>query len=194
MPMITDQRLKLTFGIISLFLLLTLLFKLTDVPGGMILSGLFLGGILILGILLGSLVLSLLLQIIFKKNSFLTIYTIITSLAFITFHYYIYSPTLKILVPNDYSGEIKLINSKEKGNVLTVDSNGIGYLGDWTFNHSYTRPIVLQVNGKNLNKNLKGYSRSAFWSVSMVHSSDRTITESKGFKIIPDSLIGVDGY
>ncbi len=90
--MTTDQKLKLTFGIISILLLVTLLFKLTEVPGGMILSGMFLGGILIVGILLGSLVLSLLLQIIFKKNSFFTIYAIVISLAFITFHYYIYSP------------------------------------------------------------------------------------------------------
>jgi hypothetical protein len=190
--MTTDQKLKLAFGIISILLLVTLLFKLTEVPGGMILSGLFLGGILIVGILLGSLVLSLLLQIVFKKNSFFTIYAIVISLAFITFHYYIYSPILKIVVPNGYHGEVKLIYSKEKGDVLTIDSNGIGYLGNWTFYHSYTRPIVKQANGKDLDRNLKGYNRSSFWSVSTFHSSDRTIIESKGFKIIPDSLIGLD--
>lgn len=184
----TDQKLKLIFSIISLSLLVTLLFKLTEVPGGMILSGLYLGGILIIGILFGSIFLSLLLQIVFKKKSFFTIYTIIISLAFLIFHYYLYSPALKIIVPNGYFGEVKLIYSKEKGNVLTVDSNGIGYLDNWTFNHSYTKPVVKQRNGKDLDKNLKGYSRSVFWSVSKFHSSNGNITQSKGFDIIPDSL------
>jgi len=191
-PMTTDQKLKLTFGIISILLLITLLLKLTEVPGGMILSGLFLGGMLIVGILLGSMVLSQLLQIVFRKNSFFTIYAIVISLAFVTFHYRLYSPTLEIVVPNGYHGEVKFIYSEKRGDVLTIDSNGIGYLGDWTFSHTYTKPIVKQANGKDLKKNLKGYNGSSFWSRSTLHSSDRTIVESKKFTILPDSLIGLD--
>jgi hypothetical protein len=55
--MTTDRKLKIIFGLLSIGLLTTLLFKLKDVPGGMILSGLFLGGIIIVGIVLGCLIL-----------------------------------------------------------------------------------------------------------------------------------------
>lgn len=124
----TDRKLKITFGLLSVGLLTTLLFKLTNVPGGMILSGLFLGGMLIFGIILGCLILTVFLRLIFKRTSFLTIFSITTALSFLIFHYQLYSPTLTIIVPNGYRGKINLVLSNVNDNILTVDSNGIGYV------------------------------------------------------------------
>jgi len=58
----------------------------------------------------------------------LTILFITTTISFLAFHYQLYSPTLTIKVPNGYKGKINLVLSNVKDNLLTVDSNGIGYL------------------------------------------------------------------
>src|SRR6187431_440300 len=96
----TDRKLKIIFGLLSFGLLMTLIFELKDVPGGMILSGLFLGGMFIVGIIIGCLMLSGILKLIFRKVSFLTLMFIMTSISFLAFHYQLYSPTLTIIVPN----------------------------------------------------------------------------------------------
>jgi hypothetical protein len=136
---------------------------LIDVPGGMILFGLFLGGMIIVGIILGCLILSGTLKLLFKHTSFLTLLFITTTISFSVFHYELYSPTLTIKVPNGYRGEINLILSNVKDNSLTVDSNGIGYINEWTFNKTYSRPIVEQVDGKNLDENLISFNPSTFF-------------------------------
>ncbi len=182
--MTTDRKIKITFGLLSFGLLTTLLFKLTNVPGGMILSGLFLGGMMIVGIILGCLILTGILKLVLKRTSFLTIFFITTTISFLAFHYQLYSPTLTIKVPNGYKGEINLVLSNVKDNVLTVDSNGIGYLNEWTFNKTYSRPIVEQVDGKNLDKNLVGFNPSTFFGKSI---GDENSIRSLSFKIVPDN-------
>lgn len=82
------------------------------------------------------------------KTSYLPILFITTSISFLVFHYPLYSPTLTIIVPNNYKGEINLFLSNVDDNILTVDSNGIGYLNKWTFNKTYKRPNIVQVDGK----------------------------------------------
>jgi len=186
---ITNRKLKIIFGILSVGLLTTLLLKLTTVPGGMILSGLFLGGMYIVGIIIVSLILSGLLKLIFKKTSYLTIFFITTSISFLAFHYQLYSPTLTIIVPNDYKGEINLVLSNVDDNILTVDSNGIGYLNKWTFNKTYTRPNVVQVDGKNLDKNLVGFNPSTFFG-----RSGGDGMQILRFEIVPDDKIGQKQY
>jgi hypothetical protein len=184
-----DSKLKNIFGLLSVGLLTTLLFKLTSVPGGMILSGLFLGGMYIAGIIFICLILTGLLKIIFKKNSYLTIFFITTSISFLLFHYQLYSPTLTIIVPNDYKGKINLVLSNVDDNILTIDSNGIGYLNKWTFNKTYTRPNVVQVDGKNLDKNLVGFNPSTFFGTTIGGG-----IKSLSFEIVPDDKIGQKQY
>ncbi|MBP0611845.1 hypothetical protein J8J42_02150 [Chryseobacterium sp. cx-311] len=187
----TERKLKIIFGLLSVGLLTTLLIKLTNVPGGMILSGLFLGGMMIVGIIIGCLILSGLLRLIFKKTSFLTILAITTTISFLAFHCQLYSPTLTIIVPNGYKGEINLVLSNADENMLTVDSNGIGYLTEWTFNKTYSRPIVKQVDGKDLDKNLVGFNPSTFFGTSIGGGNS---IKSLSFEIVPDSLIGQKQY
>lgn len=181
--MTTDKKLKLTFGIISFLLLITLLFKLTGIPGGMILSGLFLGGMMIVGIILGCLILAGILKLIIKRTSFLTILFITTSVSFLALHYQLYSPTLKIKVPNGYKGEVNLVLSNVDDNILTVDSNGTGYLNEWTFNKVYSRPIVEQIDGKNLDEYLIGFNPSTFFGNSQTCCVVKHKIQSLSFKI-----------
>lgn len=187
--MTTDRKLKIIFGILSVGLLTTLLIKLKNVPGGMILSGLFLGGMIIVGIIIGCLILSGLLKLIFKNTSFLTILSITTTISFLAFHYQLYSPTLTIIVPNGYKGQINLVLSNVKDNILTVDSNGIGYINEWTFNKTYSRPIVEQLDGKNLDKNLVGFNPSTFFGTSIGGGNS---IKSLSFEIVPDSVLGIE--
>ncbi|MCC7521733.1 MAG: hypothetical protein IT220_08885 [Flavobacteriaceae bacterium] len=189
--MTTDRKLKIIFGLLSVGLLATLLFKLTNVPGGMILSGLFLGGMMIVGIILGCLFVTVLLKLFFKRTSFLTIFSITIAISFLIFHYQLYSPTLTIIVPNRYKGEINLVLSNVGDNVLTVDSNGIGYLTEWTFNKTYSRPIVKQTDGKDLDKNLVGFNPSTFFGTSIGGGNS---IKSLSFEIVPDSLVGQKQY
>lgn len=186
-----DKQLKTIFGILSFVLLATLLLKLTSVPGGMILSGLFLGGMIIIGIIIGCLILSGLLILLFKKISFSTLFFITVSISFLVFHYQLYSPTLRITVPNNYKGEINLVLSNVNKNILEVDSHGIGYLTEWTFNKTYTRPIVKQKDGKNLDKNLVGFNPSTFFGESIGGGNS---IKSLSFQIVPDSVLGQKQY
>jgi hypothetical protein len=179
----TDRKLKIIFGLLSVGLLTTLLIKLTNVPDGMILSGLFLGGMMIVGIIIGCLIFSGLLKLLFKKISFLTLLFITSTIAFSSFQYQLYSPTLTIKIPNGYKGEINLVLSNVKDNVLTVDSNGIGYLNEWTFNKTYSRPIVEQINGENLDEYLIEFNPSTFFGKGKTCCVEKREIQSLSFKI-----------
>jgi len=95
-----DRKLKIISGIISAILLISLIAKLTTVPGGLILSGLFLGGMFIVGILIVCLLVTLIVTLFAKAYSFSTLYFITISVAFVAYHY---SRTLKIIVPDNYT-------------------------------------------------------------------------------------------
>lgn len=181
-----NRNLQIATGIISIGLLATLIYKLTDVPGGMFLSGLRLGITWIAIILIVGLLTTWLIRLISKKLSFWTIYFSLTAIAFAFFHYQIYSVTLKIIVPENYTGQVNLIKSNVDINQLTLDSSGIGYLNEWTFNHSYLKPIVVDENGKNLNKQLVGFNNSSFFGVGNSTISDGEIQiRIKSFEIVP---------
>ena len=96
-----------------------------------------------------------------------------------------------IKVPNGYKGEINLVLSNVKDNILIVDSNGIGYLNEWTFNKTYLRPIVEQLDRKNLDKNLVGFNPSTFFGMSIGGGNS---IRSLSFEIVPDSVLGEKQY
>jgi hypothetical protein len=190
-----NRNLKIAPGIISLGLLATSIYKLTDVPGGMFLSGLFLGGMWIFIILIVGLLLTWLTKLIFKKLPFWTIYFSLTAIAFAFFHYQIYSVTLKIIVTENYTGQVNLIKSNLNTNQLTLDSSGIGYLNEWTFNHSYFKPIVFDQNGKNLSRQLVGFNNSSFFGVGNSTISDSQIQiRIKSFEIVPEDKLNEKQY
>ena len=167
----TKQYYSIIAGCISLGLLISLIYKLTDVPGGMILSGLFLGVLIIVLILIGGLILTEFSKFILKRIPFAAVFFSITVIAFSVFHYQLYSPSLIIVVPAHYSGQINLVKSNVTKNILTVDSNGIGYLNEWTFDKLYTKPVVEDENGKDITEQCKGFNPSTFFGSSVSTSS-----------------------
>jgi hypothetical protein len=161
------DRIKLISTIISIGLLISLIVKVATIPGGMILPGFFLGGMVIVAILLGCLMFVGAIMLIFHNIPFLTFYSISTSICFLIFHYFLYSPTLKIVVPKGYTGEINLLLSNVEENILTIDTNGIGYVNEWTFEKTYTEPIVLESDGTQINNRCVGFNNSSFWGKSI---------------------------
>jgi hypothetical protein len=181
--MSTDHKLTILFGLLSVGLLISLLIKLTTVPGGMILSGFSLGIVVLTGIIVGCLILASILRLIFKRVSVKTFFTALLTIGLLAFHWKLYSPTLTIIVPNGYEGDVKLILATDGENVLRVDTNGVGFL-DWhTFHHSYTRPIVKEVDGTDLSQFLVGFNQSSFWGLQTSTSHEGKISRSKTFRI-----------
>jgi hypothetical protein len=179
----TNRTITIPAGILSLALLLTLILKLTTIPGGIILSGLFLGGMVLVLILISCLLVAYVLRLIFKIKSFWTAYFLTTIVSFVVFHYKLYSPTLTIVVPVNYTGEVDLVLSNVTENILKLDSNGIGYVNEWTFDKTYTRPIVVNENGESLDSHLVGFSPNTFWALGKSCCVDNKEVYSKGFEI-----------
>jgi hypothetical protein len=171
--------------LVSLSLLVYLLYKLKSTPSGMFLTGFALGLTVISITVFGILISLVIVKAFYKKFDFWSIFFSLTIPFFLYFHYKLYSPDLKIVVPENYTGKINLVKSDVPSNVLTVDSNGIGYITDWTFNHSYKRPIVVDVNGLIIDSLLVGFNPTNFWSVTSSFStnSDKKLI-SKSFKIV----------
>jgi len=190
-----DRNLKIATGLISFGLFATLIYKLTDVPGGMFLSGLFLGGTGVGLILVCGLVLTWLIKLFSKRLPFWTVYFTITAIAFAGFHYQLYSPTLKIVVPENYTGQISLVKSNVTENILTIDSNGIGYLNEWTFNKLYSKPIVVDEKGKDLTEQCVGFNPSTFFGLrTSAKIENNKEIKSLSFEIVPKDKMGEKQY
>ena len=188
-----DNKLNLITGLLSFAILVSLIIKLADVPGGMILSGHFIGGMYIVGIFLGCLIVTRIITLLLKKTSFVAVYSITTAICFIIFHYTLYSPKLTIIVPNNYLGEVTLVLSNVDNNILTIDINGIGYINQATFNKTYMEPTLIDKDGKELNANCVGFNPSTFWGKG--EASDGKIKiQTLSFEIVPNNKIGQKQY
>ncbi|MBL7883997.1 MAG: hypothetical protein JNL69_07995 [Bacteroidia bacterium] len=102
---------------------------------------------------------------------------------------------LKIIVPDGFTGEVCLIKSNVLSNELVLDSNGIGYITESTFDGIKFEPIVLSASGKNLSANCVGFSPSVFWARGEFESLEPKVKiKYMSFEIVPDSLIGKKQY
>lgn len=90
---------------------------------------------------------------------------------------------MTIIVPANYSGDVDLVLADIKENILTIDTNGIGYINQWTFDKTYTRPIVKDENGKDIDSLLIGYNPTSFWGKGKSCCVDNKEIYSKSFKI-----------
>jgi hypothetical protein len=160
----------------------------------MIFPGWLLGGMVLVGALLVGFVLSVLLKVLFKKRSFLALFSIVTTACLLFLHYYFYSPKLTIIVPDGYYGEVHLVKSNASNNILTVDTNGICYLTKWTFEKLYLKPTVIQQNGKNIDRNLVGFNPNTFYGLQKSCCIEGQEIESLNFEVVSDSLRGQKQY
>jgi hypothetical protein len=102
---------------------------------------------------------------------------------------------LEITVPIGYIGEICLVKSNVTTNELLIDSNGIGYINETTYENQESQPIVHDASGKDLTSNCVGYNPSSFWALGEYKSLEPKIKiKYLGFEIVPDSLKGRKQY
>jgi hypothetical protein len=141
-------------------------------PGGMILPGYYFGFVLLLIALVASLILTAVVRLTSNSFSAKTIFFVFTFLAFLILHYIVYSPTLNIVVPINYSGDVRLILKDTTENDLVIDERGIGYLTPWFFEKTYLPPVVKDSNGLDLSSHYVGFNNNTFWGLGKGPSPD----------------------
>ena len=190
-----ERTLKYIFRVISSLLLIGLIYKIIKLPGGLILPGYFMGGMLLIGVLIVCLVVTVIVKLIFKRNSFWTLFSIVTTVAFLASHYYMYSPTLKVVVPKGYTGPVILVRSNVDENILIIDTNGIGYVNKWTFEKTYAPPFVIDDEGNRLNNQCVGFNPSTFWAKGYSISTEHPVRiHYLSFEIVPKDKAGQKQY
>lgn len=121
-------------------------------------------------LLLVSLGLGLLIKKITKGTAnILTYASIIATLFSITYIYSEYMPTSDIVIPANYSGNVRLFLSTEDTDDFNINSYGIGYISKDTYNNGF-RPTVIK-NGKNITKELTNISSGGSISFASVNGS-----------------------
>jgi membrane protein implicated in regulation of membrane protease activity len=157
-----ERKISIFSGIITTILLLFLFFQLLKAPT-FILPAWIVAVIIITVLLVGCYLISFVLAIFFKIRFRLT-YFISVSITAIVLIYETHSPVLKIIVPQNYSGQVTLVLSNVKENILKVDSNGIGYINERTFLKIYAEPIVVESDGTPINDRCERYNPHSFWT------------------------------
>ena len=186
---------KLIIGLITVFLITLLIVQLINAPTFM-LPSVYLTGILIMAILLGSLIIAGIIKLMIKKVSLFIILCSIISITSITVMFKFYSPSLTIIVPKGYVGQITLVLSHVDKDILKVDSNGIGYVTRCTFDKIYTKPKVYETDGTDVSKQCIGFNPSAFWAITVPGTHRASNYQAgleidyKSFEIVPKDKHG----
>ena len=193
------NSLKLILGLLALISLVVLTVQLINAPTFM-LPSLYLAGMLLGALLIGSLIIAGIIKASFKKISFFIILCSILSISSIFFMFKFYSPTLTIVVPKGYIGQVNLVLSNLDNDILKVDNNGTGYITKRTFDKVYTKPIVQEVDGTDISNQTVGFNPSAFWAKT-VPGTHRGSNYQIGleidflsFEIVPKDKKGVKQY
>ena len=137
---------------------------------------------------------------LFKKLSIISIALFSISATSLGFIINLNSPSLTVIVPTGYIGQICLILSNCETNVLKIDSNGIGYINKSTYNNTYAKPLVLESDSTNITSRIVGYNPASFWSkgsFSMISTNNSTNTNEihfMSFEIVPVGKEGQKQY
>jgi hypothetical protein len=101
--------------------------------------------------------LGLLTKKIIKKGGHLTTYaSIFATIISLSFYASEFRPTHKILLPENYSGEVTLFLSNEEQNDFEINNYGIGYVSNDTYKNGF-KPTVIR-NGQDISKQLTNLS------------------------------------
>jgi hypothetical protein len=85
-------------------------------------------------------------------------------------------------------------------NILKIDSNGIGYINKSTFDNTFTKPIILEVDSSDITDRSVGFNPSTFWakgSFSSTSTKSQKITNEihfLSFEIVPKGKEGTKQY
>lgn len=193
------NKFKIVTGLVALVLLIALTVQLIKVPTFM-LPSVYLTGMFIVASLVGSLILGGIIKAIFKKTTFFTVVCSIVSISSLIFMYKFYSPTLSIVVPKGYVGQINLVLSNVNEDILNVDSNGIGYITKRTFDKVYTKPNVHETDETDINEQRVGFNPSTFWgtgkasAISTSNDGANKEIQFLSFEIVPKDKQGQKQY
>lgn len=190
---------KWLIGLITLVLVGALTVQVIKAPTFMLPST-FLAIIIIVAVVVGSLVVSGIIKLIFEKTSFFIVLCLSLSIISIIFMIKFSSPKLTVVVPKGYTGQVTLVLSNVDENILTVDSNGIGYINKQTFDKLYAKPTVLELDGTDINDQCVGFNPSTFWAKGKFSSipangiSENGEIEFLSFEIVPKDKKGEKQY
>ncbi|SIS58316.1 hypothetical protein SAMN05421796_101405 [Chryseobacterium piscicola] len=71
-----------------------------------------------------------------------------------------YRPTNKVVIPKNFSGEVKLFVSNEKGNDFKINNFGVGYIDKETFDKGFYPKIIKENN--DITDQVKLYSKGSW--------------------------------
>mgnify|MGYP003667063436 CR=1 FL=1 len=163
---------RLNIKIISWFaiaiLLVTLIIKMTNLPAAFSFNSRLTLSIIfsLTTVIIGGIILAILTNLLLKKNSFWHFFRIWSLLILTGLHIYFYSPPLKIIIPNNYSGEINLLVFPNSKKDLNINQDGIGYINESILLKSRgdKKPIVYYRNGKKVSPDrIIGYDSIFFY-------------------------------
>ena len=158
-------KLQIAIGTIGLISTAIGIWTLLQTPT-MILTPLFLVGLYFPIAFIVSLVVGFLTKALLKSSWHTLTFTSLTmTVICLTFYASQYKPSYKILVPDKYVGEVKLLLSNEKENDFKVNNFGIGYINQKTYKSGF-RPLIIQ-GGQNISKQITGYSTGSYATTSI---------------------------
>ena len=165
------RKSKLQIAIVITGLLSTILGVRTmlQIPT-MILAPWFLVGLYLPIVFFISLLAGVLTKALLKSGWHVLIFTSIT-MTVICFTFYIseYKPTYKIIIPDNYAGEVNLLVTDEKNNDFNINKFGIGYINQPTYKNGF-HPIIIK-GQQDISKEIHHYSTGSYATTSMSNVS-----------------------
>jgi len=141
----------------------------------MILSPWFLVLLFLPILILVSFILGYLLKIIIKSEwNILTLASIIVIIICSIFYASQYRPTHKVIIPKNFSGEVKLFVSNEKVNDFKINNFGVGYIDRETFDKGFYPKIIKENN--DITDQVKLYSKGSWVTIQTTNYSFEYLT------------------
>jgi hypothetical protein len=149
-------KLQIAIGTIGLISTAIGIWTLLQTPT-MILTPLFLVGLYLPIAFIISLIVGFLIKVLLKSSwHTLTFAALTMTVICLTFYGSQYKPSYKIIIPETYVGEVKLLLSNETENDFKVNNFGIGYISKKTYENGF-RPTIIK-SGQDISKQITGYS------------------------------------
>lgn len=186
-------KIKIIAALISVILLAGVAAVIFGMPGGMFLSSFYFMVICLGILLLVSGVAARIIQLLAGRGSFLILFSCTTSAASMAFLILYYDPGLTITCPKGYTGAVVLVLTTADRDILTLDSNGIGYITRRTFKRTYRKPRVIDAGGTDISARCVGYNPSTFWANSTYLGGGQKI-RSLSFELVPEDQKGQKQY
>ncbi|PRX56658.1 hypothetical protein [Flagellimonas meridianipacifica] len=154
--------------LILVILFITLIVRMAYLPSAYGFWFPFILTFIICGVGVGAVgaILAGILDLVLKKYTFQKLFIILSSIIVVGLHIYVYAPPLKIIVPNDFTGEVNLVVHPDNEKNLRIDSNGIGYITKSIYigSRGDKKPWVYLQNGERVYpKRIVGYDSLFFF-------------------------------